>query len=58
MWVELYFLRDRKMSFYVTISSEGERGEVEQCTMHKYKLMSGFIVHRAIKSMYYTQLFY
>lgn len=46
------------MSFYVTISSEGEKGEVEQCTMHKYKLMPRFIVHCAIKSMYYTQLFY
>lgn len=46
------------MSFYLTISSEGGKGEVEQRTMHKYKLMSAFIVHRAIKSMYYTQLFY
>ena len=58
MWIELYFLRYRRMSFYLSISSEGEKGEVEQRTMHKYKLISGFIVHCAIKSMYYTQLFY
>lgn len=33
----------------MTISSEGEKGQVEQHTMHRYKLMSGFIVHHAIK---------
>lgn len=37
------------MSFYVTISSEGGKGEVEEHTMHKYKLMSGFIVHHAVE---------
>lgn len=26
--------------------------------MHEYKLMSGFIVHRAVKGMYCTQIFY
>lgn len=36
----------------------GGKGEGEQCTIHEYKLMSGFIVHCAVKGMYYTQLLY
>lgn len=42
---------------YVTIGFRGGNGKVQECTMYKYKLMSGFIVHCNIKSMYYTQLF-
>lgn len=47
-----------KNEFLSDYQFRGGKGEVEQRTMHKYKLMSAFIVHRAIKSMYYTQLFY
>lgn len=32
----------------------GKSSEIEYCSMYKYKLMSGFIVHCDVKSMYCT----